>query len=90
MYELARNPEAQSKAYAEINEVLRRHDGKLTYESINEMKYMENCIDGEKFILWKPEVHFVHFNLQLLYFLSRDIANACAVSNDSKGMHQRL
>lgn len=46
MYELARNQEAQDKAFEEIQTILKRHDGKLTYESVGEMKYVENCIDG--------------------------------------------
>lgn len=47
IYELAKSQEAQIKAYEEIVKILDNHDGKLTYESMNEMKYIENCLDGE-------------------------------------------
>lgn len=51
IYELARNPDAQNRVQEEIDKVLERHDGKLTYESIGEMKYLENCINGEDDLL---------------------------------------
>lgn len=46
MYELAKAPKIQQKAYEEIVSVLERHDGHLTYDALAEMKYMENCIEG--------------------------------------------
>lgn len=46
LYELAKNPEIQQKANEEIVEVLQEHNGKITYESLNQMKYLESCIDG--------------------------------------------
>lgn len=46
MYELAKSPEIQQRVYEEIENVLQKHNGKLTYESLNEMKYLDNCIDG--------------------------------------------
>lgn len=48
MYEMSKNPATQKKAQQEIDQVLARYNGKLTYESINEMKYVENCLDGKK------------------------------------------
>lgn len=49
LYELAKFPDVQNKAHAEIDEVLAKHNGQLTYDSMNEMKYLECCIDGERF-----------------------------------------
>lgn len=46
MYEMAKNPEIQQKVYDEINDVLERYDGKISYESLSQMKYLECCIDG--------------------------------------------
>lgn len=46
LYELAKFPDVQNKAHAEIDAVLARHNGQLTYDSVNEMKYIECCIDG--------------------------------------------
>lgn len=47
IYELANRPEIQEKVYEEIQRVLEKHGGKFTYESISEMKYLENCLDGQ-------------------------------------------
>ncbi|XP_059618287.1 probable cytochrome P450 6d5 [Phlebotomus argentipes] len=44
-YELAKNPDIQAKVQTEIDEVTKKYDGKITYESVNEMKYLESCID---------------------------------------------
>ncbi|KAJ3642930.1 hypothetical protein Zmor_025677 [Zophobas morio] len=45
LYELARNPHLQEKVRQEINTVLDKHDGKITYEAIQEMKYMDQVIN---------------------------------------------
>nr|AAT72405.1 cytochrome P450 [Culex pipiens pallens] len=45
LFELARNPEIQKKVQQEIDQVLASHNGEITYDNINEMKYLENCID---------------------------------------------
>lgn len=47
LYELAKQPLLQNKAFEEIDAMLRKYDGQLTYESIGEMKYVEHCIDGK-------------------------------------------
>ncbi|XP_055712885.1 probable cytochrome P450 6d4 isoform X2 [Phlebotomus papatasi] len=44
-YELAKNPHIQKKVQEEIDELTKKYNGRITYESINEMKYLENCID---------------------------------------------
>ncbi|XP_037954045.1 probable cytochrome P450 6a23 [Teleopsis dalmanni] len=41
LYELALNQDVQDKARTEINEVLTRYDGKLNYEGMNELKYLQ-------------------------------------------------
>jgi cytochrome P450 family 6 len=43
LYELAKHQDIQRKVQKEIDEVLK--SGKLTYESINSLKYLECCID---------------------------------------------
>ncbi|XP_053619701.1 cytochrome P450 6B2-like [Plodia interpunctella] len=45
LYELARNVNVQDKILAEIDEVLERHNGKITYDSISDLKYMEKAFD---------------------------------------------
>lgn len=47
MYEFAQNLEIQQKAFEDVNNALSLFDGKITYESLNEMKYLDNCIDGK-------------------------------------------
>lgn len=47
MFELAQNQEVQELARRNVNEVLARHKGEFTYEAINEMKYIHQCIDGK-------------------------------------------
>jgi len=46
LYELARNPECQRKVQKDIDDVLDKHNGQITYESVSEMQFLENCIDG--------------------------------------------
>lgn len=48
MHELAINPDIQRRAHEEIDIVLEKHNGQITYDSISEMKYLEACIDGEQ------------------------------------------
>lgn len=46
MYEIAKNQEIQQRVQNEIDNVLKKHDYRITYDSVNEMKYLEACIDG--------------------------------------------
>lgn len=44
---MSKNQEAQRKAQEEIDAVLSRHNGIANYEAMNEMKYLEACMDGK-------------------------------------------
>lgn len=44
LYELIRNKELKEKVQREIDETLERHNNEITYDAINEMKYLELCI----------------------------------------------
>lgn len=46
LYELAKNSRIQEKLREEIDTVLEKHGGKITYESINEMQYLTQVIEG--------------------------------------------
>lgn len=46
LFEIAKNPKIQAKVHEEIDRVLAKYNGDITYESVSEMKYLENCIDG--------------------------------------------
>jgi cytochrome P450 family 6 len=45
LYELAKNQEIQKKVRHEMETVLARHDGKITYDSMQEMKYLNHVLD---------------------------------------------
>lgn len=46
IFELAQNQEVQEKVREEIHAVLKRHEGKVTYDAIMEMSYLGNVVDG--------------------------------------------
>lgn len=47
LYEIAKNADIQRRVHAEIDAVLAKtDDGQFTYESLNELTYLECCIDG--------------------------------------------
>ena len=48
LYELALHPEIQQRLRAEILQVLRKHDGKLTYDGIQNMSYLDRVVSGEE------------------------------------------
>jgi cytochrome P450 len=48
LYELALHPEIQQSLRAEIMQVLSKHDGKLTYEGIQNMSYLDRVVSGEE------------------------------------------
>ncbi|XP_055542010.1 probable cytochrome P450 6a17 [Wyeomyia smithii] len=45
LYELAQNQELQEKARQDVESVLAKHEGAMTYEAVHEMRYVENCIN---------------------------------------------
>ncbi|CAG4961079.1 unnamed protein product [Parnassius apollo] len=40
LYVLAKNPDMQSKVIAEVDEVLKKYNGQLSFEALNDLKYM--------------------------------------------------
>ncbi|XP_035781530.1 probable cytochrome P450 6a14 [Anopheles albimanus] len=60
LYELGMNQELQQKARQSIQEVLKRYDGRLTYDAIMEMHYLEKVM---KETLRKYPPIAVHFRL---------------------------
>jgi len=47
LHELARNPHIQERVQNEIDTVLERHGGNITYEAISEMEYLDKVVSGE-------------------------------------------
>jgi hypothetical protein len=48
LYQLALNPVIQERLRAEIDTVLQKHGGNITYESIFEMEYLDNIVQGKR------------------------------------------
>jgi len=48
LYELALHPEIQQRLRAEILQVLSKHGGKLTYDGMQDMSYLERVVSGEE------------------------------------------
>ncbi|XP_061717079.1 cytochrome P450 6a2-like [Cydia pomonella] len=44
LHELAHHPEYQRRCQEEIDAVLERHDNKLSYDAVKEMKFLEMCL----------------------------------------------
>ena len=48
LYEIALHPEIQQSVRAEILQVLSEHDGKLTYDGMQGMSYLDRVVSGEE------------------------------------------
>lgn len=46
LLELALNDDLQTKARNHINEVLKKHNNEVTYEALQDMTYIEQCMNG--------------------------------------------
>lgn len=79
LYELAKRPEIQRRIHEEIDEVLARHDGEITYDALNEMKYLDMCIDGELLFSLRPR--FPGPNYKYFVFNYRNAANVSGGSS---------
>lgn len=53
LFELSYQPELQTKLRNEINQVLSRHNGEMTYEALQEMTYLDQVMNGGKYILFR-------------------------------------
>lgn len=58
LYELAKNQDIQDRVRKEIDNVLAEHKGEVTYESINDLKLLELCID-ETLRLYPPVFNLI-------------------------------
>jgi cytochrome P450 family 6 len=50
VYELALHQDIQDRLREEIDDVLQKHDGKLTYEGIQQMEYLDKVVSGKQFL----------------------------------------
>ena len=61
LYELAKKPDVQDKVIEELTEVLKKHNGKVTYETIMDLPYMEMAVQGELFHPSIPIIALFHW-----------------------------
>jgi hypothetical protein len=47
LYELSLHQDIQERVREEIDVVLRKHGGKITYDAIQEMEYLDKVVSGE-------------------------------------------
>lgn len=71
VFEMARNPEIVKKLRHEIDTVLGKHNNQITYESLQDMPYLELCIKGKGVynilcIIFKLSIksNLLHFRLK--------------------------
>lgn len=89
LYEIAKKPNVQRKVQKEIDEVLDEYAGQLTYNAMNELKYLEACIDGmlNNFIF----IQYTLCKIKFIFFPC--IRNTTKVSTNTgfaSHLHQRL
>lgn len=53
LYELALNQELQDQVRNEVREVLDNHDGKITYDSVMEMKLLQRVVEGRLHFIYR-------------------------------------
>jgi len=46
--ELARSPQVQQKARENINDSLKKHNGKMSYDALQDMNYLDWIVQGDK------------------------------------------
>lgn len=81
LYELAKNWDVQEKVRQEIDSVLLKHNGKLSYEAIQEMTYLECVIYGTFFCYVKIFITYIN-----IYF--RIYASSSCYSYVTKNMYK--
>jgi len=47
LYELSLHQDIQDRLREETDDVLQKHDGKITYEGIQEMEYLDKVVSGK-------------------------------------------
>ena len=50
LYELSLNQELQNKTRKSVRAVIEKYQGQFTYEAVNEMHFVEQCVNGKMMI----------------------------------------
>lgn len=96
LYELCRNPDLKDRLHKEIDEVLGKHDNIVSYESINEMKFLDCCVLGKSRYKKKPFIYFqnpnrsINFNSNSFFYRFRNFTKISNSSISQSNLHQRL
>ena len=48
LYEIALHPEIQNRLRAEIMQVMKKHNGQLTYDGIQDLAYLDMVVSGRR------------------------------------------
>lgn len=75
LFELAKRPEIQSLARKHIVEVLKKHDGELTYECLQDMDYLDKVVYGQ---LWWTSFTYAFANLLSITFRNASKIPCCS------------
>lgn len=70
LFHLARDQKIQEKLRSEIKTTLAKHEGKISYESIQEMKYLEMVVDGKGFFNFYHSAKLVARSLNTCYLFT--------------------
>jgi cytochrome P450 len=62
MYELSLHPDIQERLREEIDVVLKKYNGKITYEAIQEMEYLDKVVAGEVFLPIARRIYFLNMD----------------------------
>ena len=85
MYELSMNEDVQEQARKDAKESIEKHDGEFSYEAVNNMHYLDQCINGKKL---KIVSEYTRINL-LLHFI-RNFAQISTSCKSPTNCKQRL
>jgi cytochrome P450 family 6 len=71
LYLLSIHEDIQEKLRNEIKNVLTKHNGEISYEAMQEMKYLQMVIDGNS-KTFKLQMHCIQINLHQKHFECTD------------------
>src|SRR5699024_5546262 len=66
-HELAVNPQVQEKLKREVDETREKCDGKITYEDVTTMKYLDMVVSGIKFFTKTVIIIFFRNSAKMAY-----------------------
>ncbi|PSN30124.1 hypothetical protein C0J52_26426 [Blattella germanica] len=60
LYQMALNPEIQKRLSSEIREVLQKNNNQISYDVIQDMKYLDMVVSGMRFGLMQTKTGLIH------------------------------